>query len=240
MFKSKTFEFEVWGSLALFTDPISRIGGEKSTYPVPTVEAIKGITRNIYWKPSIIWHIDEIRVMNQILTEKKGIKTLRNNFDADLCLYLYLIDVRYKVRTHFEWNEVNGHADRNRQKHESIMDRFIERGGKLPIFLGTSECGAYIGPTIFGDGVGHYDNHGSYSIGRMFKNYEYPTEHADKNLHQVYWSPVMENGVIYCSKGAIEKRSVGKMAFYTPPDKGNPECDMKATGENINTDDTEE
>ena len=41
-------EYEVWGRLALFTDPITRVGGEKCSYHIPTYEAVKGITESIY------------------------------------------------------------------------------------------------------------------------------------------------------------------------------------------------
>ena len=36
-----TVEFEVSGEYALFSDPITRVGGEKFTYMIPTYEAIK-------------------------------------------------------------------------------------------------------------------------------------------------------------------------------------------------------
>ena len=41
---------------------------------IPTYEALKGITESIYWKPTIIWIIDAVRVMNPIQTETKGIR----------------------------------------------------------------------------------------------------------------------------------------------------------------------
>ena len=47
--------YRVWGRNALFTDPVTKIGGEKSSLSIPTPESIKGITESIYWKPSIIW-----------------------------------------------------------------------------------------------------------------------------------------------------------------------------------------
>ena len=36
-------EFQVTGDYALFSDPITRVGGEKCPYQVPTSEALKGI-----------------------------------------------------------------------------------------------------------------------------------------------------------------------------------------------------
>ena len=70
-------EFEVFGDYGLFTDPIFRVGGEKCTYQVPTYEALKGILSSVYWKPTIIWYIDAVRVMHQIQTEVKGIRPIR-------------------------------------------------------------------------------------------------------------------------------------------------------------------
>ena len=46
--------FRVWGNEALFTDPLTKVGGEKFSYPVPTYQALKGITESIYWKPTLI------------------------------------------------------------------------------------------------------------------------------------------------------------------------------------------
>jgi CRISPR-associated protein Cas5d len=55
--------FKLWGKYALFTDPITKLGGEKCSYHVPTYEAIKGVLKSIYWKPTIIWYIDRLRVI---------------------------------------------------------------------------------------------------------------------------------------------------------------------------------
>lgn len=68
--------FRVWGRQALFTDPVTKIGGEKFSYQVPTYEAIKGIVKSIYWKPTLIWCIDRIRVMKPIRTQSKSTKPL--------------------------------------------------------------------------------------------------------------------------------------------------------------------
>ena len=50
-----TIEFEVYGSYALFSNPVMRVGGEKISYHIPTYEALKGIVESIYWKPTIMW-----------------------------------------------------------------------------------------------------------------------------------------------------------------------------------------
>ena len=38
-----TVEFQVSGDYALFSDPVTRVGGEKCSYHIPTYEALKGI-----------------------------------------------------------------------------------------------------------------------------------------------------------------------------------------------------
>ena len=53
-----TVEFCVYGKSALFSDVLTRVGGEKYSYPIPTYEALKGILQSIYWKPTLIWYID--------------------------------------------------------------------------------------------------------------------------------------------------------------------------------------
>ena len=55
-------EFKVYGEDALFSDVLTRTGMEKYSYPIPTYEALKGIMHSIYWKPTIVWYIDAVRV----------------------------------------------------------------------------------------------------------------------------------------------------------------------------------
>ena len=43
-----SIEFLLTGRYALFTDPITRIGGEKTSYHLPTYEALKGVCKSIY------------------------------------------------------------------------------------------------------------------------------------------------------------------------------------------------
>ena len=102
---SNTITLHVWGRYALFSDPITRVGGEKFSYPVPTYQAVKGILESVYWKPTFLWVPDAIRIMNPIETESKGIRPIRyNNGTNDLSIYTYLVNVSYQVQAHFEWN----------------------------------------------------------------------------------------------------------------------------------------
>lgn len=148
-------EFEVSGDYALFSDPITRIGGEKCSYQIPTYEAIKGVLHSVYWKPTFIWIVDQVRVMNPIQTEVKGMRPIHiYDNKNDLAYYTYLKDVRYQVRAHFEWNDNRPElaGDRLDNKHHQIAKRMIRKGGRRDIFLGTRECQAYVEPCVFGEG----------------------------------------------------------------------------------------
>ena len=79
-----TVEFQVSGNYALFSDPVTRVGGEKFSYQIPTYEAVKGILHSVFWKPTIKWVIDEMRIMKPIQTETKAVKPLMYRGGNDL------------------------------------------------------------------------------------------------------------------------------------------------------------
>ena len=117
----KYVEFELIGDYALFSDIITRPGGEKNTYMVPTYEALKGAAKNCFWKPTINWVIDAVRVMNPIRTEP--INKLLSNYSTsgkDLACFTYLRDVRYQVRAHFEWNMRDQEFEKDRNRHRRV------------------------------------------------------------------------------------------------------------------------
>ena len=62
MEKKNSIIFSLKGRRALFTDPVSRMGGEKFTYQVPTYQALKGVLESIYWKPTFVWVVDKVRI----------------------------------------------------------------------------------------------------------------------------------------------------------------------------------
>lgn len=196
---SNTLTFRVWGRFALFSDPITRVGGEKYSYPVPTYQALKGIAESCYWKPTFTWFVDAVRVMKPIETESKGIRPIRyNDGTNDLSIYTYLTDVEYQVKVHFEWNQNRPDlaADRNENKHYFIARRMLERGGRRDIFLGTRECQGYIEPCEFGEGEGAYDMAPSVPLGVMVHGITYADESRDGMMSVRLWHPKMEKGVI--------------------------------------------
>ncbi len=190
--------FKVWGRFALFTDPLTKIGGEKCSYHIPTYEALKGIAKSIYWKPTFIWIIDEVRVMKRIRTQTKGTKPLDFSGGNTLAIYTFLMDVEYQVKAHFEWNAYRPELtdDRNESKHHLIAKRMLERGGRQDIFLGTRDCQGYVEPCDFKGGHGAYDDEGELAFGLMLHGFDYPDETGRDELSTRFWWPTMVDGVV--------------------------------------------
>ncbi|MDO5640484.1 MAG: type I-C CRISPR-associated protein Cas5c [Neisseria sp.] len=209
--------FRVWGRQALFTDPVTKIGGEKFSYQVPTYEAIKGIVRSVYWKPTLIWHIDRIRVMKPIQTQSKSTKPLNWDGGNTLAIYTFLQDVEYQVEAHFEWNmhQPNLEQDRIPAKHLAIAERMLARGGRQDIFLGTRDCQGYVEPCEFNEGKGFYDEVPNLDFGLMFHSFGYPEETGNHELISRFWRASMQNGVIEFPRvddtGRLKTRFIRKM-----------------------------
>ena len=191
-------EFKVWSRYALFTDPLTRIGGEKCSYHVPTYEALKGITKSIYWKPTFIWVIDEVRIVKRIHTQTKGTKPLGFGGGNTLAIYTFLTDVEYQVKAHFVWNLHRPELAKDRidAKHYCIARRMLERGGRQDIFLGTRDCQGYVEPCEFGSGPGYYDSGGELGFGLTFHGFDYPDETGENKFQARFWRPTMIKGVI--------------------------------------------
>lgn len=208
-FKSNPFYYSVEGDYALFTDPMSKGGGEKYTYQIPTYQALVGITEAIYYKPTINIIVDEVKILNPISTETKGVRLLidgKKKMNQDLSCYTYLKKVKYAIKFHFEWNlnypELE--QDRNEKKHQEIILRSLRRGGRRDIFLGTRECVGYIKKLnkeeYEGILVAEELKEKSISFGIMFHSFSYPNQSKDKlnydYLVSNFTNTVVENGIV--------------------------------------------
>ena len=191
----------VYGDYALFTDPITKMGGEKFSYQVPTYQGLKGIVESTYWKPTIMYIIDEVRILNPIQMESKGIRPMDYNDSSasNLSYYTYLRKVAYQVKFHFVFNEnrTDLQKDWNEDKHYAILKRSIAAGGRRDIFLGTRECQGYVEPCEYGKGSGYYDTYdGEIHFGTMVHGIDYPDETGRNEMAVRLWQPVMRQGVI--------------------------------------------
>ncbi len=194
-----TLEFRLWGRYALFTDPLTKIGGEKCSYHLPTYEALKGVCKSIYWKPTIIWVVDAVRVIRRIRTQTKGTKPLEFSGGNTLAIYTFLANVEYQVRAHFVWNDRHKALEKDRidGKHYAIAKRMLERGGRQDVFLGTRDCPGYVAPCVFGEGRGAYDDDHEIGYGLMFHGFDYPDEEEGSDeLRARFWHPTLKRGIL--------------------------------------------
>ena len=215
-----SIKYKVYGKYALFTDPLTKIGGEKFSYEIPTYSALKGVTESIYWKPTFTWIIDECKVMKPIQTQSMGIRPIHyHDSGNDLSIYTYLYEVEYLVKAHFEWNENRPDLshDRNEHKHWDIAKRMIEKGGRRDIFLGTRECQAYIEPCDYNKTSEPYGKIAQRAFGVMIHGITYPDEQTNPTykgkMTVRLWKPVMKNGIIHFERPDSPKmivRVIGK------------------------------
>lgn len=197
-------EYKVYGRYALFSDPITRMGGEKCSYLTPTYQALKGITESIYWKPSILWVVDEVCVMNPIRTESKSIRPISYDSGQNtLSVYTYLVDPVYLVRAHFIPNPYRTEPDliadgKNENKHHNVAKRMVKKGGRRDVFLGTRECQGYVEECDFEEERKHsfYYDREEIDLGIMFHGFDYPDETGRDMLGVRFWHAKMQNGVI--------------------------------------------
>lgn len=220
MQKENKIEFKVEGKYALFTDPLTKIGGEKCSYHIPTYEALKGILGSVYWKPTIVWFIDRVRVMKRIRTQTRSAKPLEYGGGNTLAIYTYLADVEYQVEAHFEWNlnREDMAKDRNENKHYFVAKRMIEKGGRRDIFLGARECQGYVEPCRFGESASDYDDYGELSFDLMFHGFDYPDELGKNELHARFWRPTMLDGKVdFIRPEACSVRKIVRTMKANPP-----------------------
>ena len=206
--KPNRITMKVSGKYALFTDPMTKISGEKSSLMIPTYEALKGIVESNYWKPSIKIILEEVKILNPIQTERKGIRPIKYNGGNELAYYTYLCDVSYLVTFRFVWNEAypNLKNDHNENKHYWMIKRALSRGGRRDVYGGTRECQMYIEEGDR-DEKGYYDDVGLMDFGLMFHSFSYPEDNGKEELYALFWRPRMEHGVIrFCRPEECEHR----------------------------------
>ncbi|MDY4761343.1 type I-C CRISPR-associated protein Cas5c [Streptococcus thoraltensis] len=221
MYRSRNFYMRVRGDLALFTNPATKGGGERSSYLIPTRQALQGVVDAVYYKPTIVNVVTEVKVINQIQTELHGVRALLADYGADLSYVSYLSDVEYLVKFHFTWNSNRPdlEQDRSPNKHEAIMTRSLKKGGRRDIFLGTRECYGLvdeISQEEYDATISYYDGQ-SIDFGIMFHSFAYPTD-KQTPLRSYFTQTVMENGTV-CFKNQEDceiMNTLSSYAFKTP------------------------
>ena len=57
-------QVKLWGDYACFTRPEMKV--ERVSYPVMTPSAARGALEAIFWKPQVVWRVEEIHVLKPI------------------------------------------------------------------------------------------------------------------------------------------------------------------------------
>lgn len=142
------FKIVAEGDYALFTRP--EMKAERVSYDVPTVSAMEGLIKCVYWKPAIRIVIDKIVVFNPIrfinirrneLKSKVLLSSVKAQMkgEKDAALYaddertqragMLLKNVKYGVEFHFEMTGLQSeHDDESDEKHYNIMLRRLKKG----------------------------------------------------------------------------------------------------------------
>lgn len=197
--KSKYFYIRLTGDYGLITSPETKGGGEKATYPVITKQAVLGILDACYFKPVLKNVVDEVKVINPIRTHTMGVRVPKDDYKQDRSNITYLVNPEYLIKYHFEWNLFRDDLkkDRNMKKHEAIMQRSIERGGRRSIFIGASECQGYVNAITkeeYESKISYYEGQ-TLSFGLMFNSFKYPNKPGEK-LYSYFGNVIMKDGII--------------------------------------------
>ncbi len=136
------------GDYALYSRPEFKV--ERVSYDVPTVSAMEGLIKCVYWKPAFRIIVDKIIVFNPVKfinirrnevkskVSMKSIKAQMNGtgsaevYTSDIRTQragMFLKDVKYGVEFHFELTGYKSeHDDECEEKHYNIMLRRLRNG----------------------------------------------------------------------------------------------------------------
>ncbi|SEH38348.1 CRISPR-associated protein Cas5d [Ruminococcus flavefaciens] len=142
------FKIIVEGDYALFTRPEFKV--ERVSYDVPTISAIEGLIKSVYWKPAIRIIVDKIIVFNPIrfinirrneIKCKIPLSSVKSQMKGKGSAEIYaseqrsqragmlLRDVKYGIEFHFELTgNRSEHEDECEEKHYNIMLRRLRNG----------------------------------------------------------------------------------------------------------------
>jgi len=163
--RSPTLSLRARGKLACFTRPELKV--ERVSYPVMTPSAARGILEAVCWKPAIAWHVERIKVLNEIRftsfrrnevnTKASAPAAAVVRHGGEISHYfaeedraqrntVALVDVDYVIEAHFTMTERAGPED-NVNKFIDMFSRRVENGQRFhQPYLGCREFPADILP----------------------------------------------------------------------------------------------
>lgn len=197
--RSKSFYMRITGDYALWTDPVTKGGGERISYQAPSAQAIQGICDAVYFKPTIKNIVDEVKVVKPIRFRSLGYRALYGDLSSGLNYVTVLEDVEYLVKYHFIWNLTREDLSQDRVmgKHEAIAERSLRKGGRRDAFLGVREFLGYIEMI---DEAEYTEEKTAYwnkelDLGNVFHSFGYPAK-KDESFESFFTRTVMTDGIV--------------------------------------------
>lgn len=74
--EAREVSVHVWGDLACFTDPLSKV--ERVSYPAPTPSAARGILEAIFWEPEMYYEVRSVKILKPL----RWINIMRNELKS--------------------------------------------------------------------------------------------------------------------------------------------------------------
>ena len=162
MEKIKQLHLIVEGEKACFTIPENKT--ERLSYKVPTISALKGMLRQIYWKPGMEFVIDKIVVFNPIEWDSQGTNEVKyrqklsnvmvatENGKKDLTVDInkyrtqrtsrYLVNVKYGITFHIIYSSSSCEKEPNFiAEHTARFKKSVQKGRAFrQMYFGRSNC----------------------------------------------------------------------------------------------------
>lgn len=208
--KSKTFMLEIRGDFMMNTTPVSKLSCERISYPYPTYSALVGIMNKIYYRPGIVWVIDECRIMNPIMYESIGLLSpayfLARGKKRPRFNYSYLYNVKYQLKVHYELDYHRRDITFCNFGHDGAIQRAINNGPENLIYLGKTGCLAYVRPISDWEGKGYYDEETERAELFMFHSFRRVKVRGEYRDEVGFWNAVFQNGYINFKNADVDWR----------------------------------
>lgn len=196
----------VWGPLACFTRPEMKV--ERVSYPIMTPSAARGVIEAIFWKPEIVWHVLEIRVLrpiryfsilrNEIVTRQsdRSAASWQHNGggytagdDRAQRHTLALRDVAYVIKAQLE---VKPHVDADPAKYRDQFRRRVNEGRCFATpYLGCREFAASFAAESGSDEPVALND----DLGPMLRDLDYASDRSGRGTPR-FFNARLERGIL--------------------------------------------
>lgn len=192
-----TTSVKVSGQLALWAMPETKT--DRISYTVPTYSGLLGMAKNVFWKPEIGVDVMAVKIIKNPIRHIAGINHIQKNGDIRLSTQSYLVNPEYLVEIAL-YQVQDGNIDAMVGKYANMLERAIKSGGRMHVYLGSSECHAIIESHRFPWKDTSSDLKGTFHLGHMY-------HHHDATTNKKYFieNCVMEDGVIDFTKQLIKE-----------------------------------